>query len=189
MTPIMWAIVLLVGALAFLALELFIPSAGLLSVLSVACVVGSVGLIYYHHGFTAGSTYLVILAVLFPVVISSGIKHWPYTPIGRRILNVDPEGYDETVENPHADLIHKQGRAITKMLPSGSVRIEGSVYDAVSDGQAIEVDQPVEVVDVDGNRIRVRPIAALTESPLPAHDPLSRPASEVIGDAFEDPLT
>ncbi|MEM8679831.1 MAG: NfeD family protein, partial [Planctomycetota bacterium] len=129
------------------------------------------------------------LAVAMPFIVSSAIKHWPHTPMGRRILNVDPDGYDESLVNPFAELVDKQGIAVTKMLPSGSVRIQGTLYDAVSDGQAIEIDQPIQVVDVDGNRILVRPIAELTDVEPGSQDPLSRPASEVFGDAFEDPLT
>lgn len=187
MTPYMWAMLFLAGAIAFMVLEMFVPSGGLLSLFAISSLVTSIVLVYYHRGFNEGTIYLGILAVLIPTMITSAIRWWPYTPIGRRILNVDPDGYAERVESPHVALVGKHGVSVTTMLLSGSVRIDGKVYDAVSDGQAIEANQPIKVVTVEGNRILVRAAQpeALADHP---DDPLSRPASEVIGDPFDDPL-
>ena len=157
MTPLIWAILLFVLALAFLALEMFIPSGGLLAVLSVACIVGSVVFVIIDRGFAVGTVYLLFLAVLIPLVVMGAIQYWPYTPIGRRILNVGPddEAIPPTVPK-HIDLIGKRGHARTKMLPSGEITVDGLHYDAVTEGVAVEAGQPVEVIRVDGTRIVVR---------------------------------
>ena len=196
MTPYMLAMLFLAATLALIVLEMFVPSGGFLSFLAVAALTASIVVIYYHRGFAEGTIYLVLVALLIPAVVIAALNWWPHTPIGRRILNIDPEGYVESVENPYEDLIGKRGTAITQMLLSGSIRVDGTTYDAVSDGQAIEPGQTVVIVSSDGNRILVRPDSRTgetdnegTSSDFVADvDPLSRPASEIIGDAFDEPL-
>ncbi len=86
-------------------------------------------------------------------------------------------------------MIGKQGVAKTDLLPSGDVRIEGRVYDAVSRGMAIDRGQAVIVVEVDTQRLIVRPLSekevAAQES---VNDVLSTPIDSLGIEPFEDPL-
>jgi membrane-bound ClpP family serine protease len=190
---IVWALLLLVLAVALIVLELFIPSSGVLSILSAASLIASIVMVFYYWGLGAGTAYLAFTALLTPLVIYTAIRWWPYTPIGRRILNLPPEEEREIVTSPTHDLfrhlVGKEGSAVSKMLPSGIVRIEGKTYDAVSEGMAIDAGQLIEVVEVEGNRIVVRPLdSALADDRASSDDPLSRPVDETIPDPFRDPL-
>lgn len=190
MTPFMWAALLLVVAVALLFFELLIPSGGLLGVLAASSLVASMILVFYYGGLTSGTIYLVIIASISPFIISAALRWWPHTPMGRMMLNLPPGSVEDITSAPQYDayleLVGKRGVATSKMLPSGAVSIEDQSYDAVSQAGAIEAGQAVEVADVKGNRILVRPVDnSLPKEPT---DELSRPVEEIVSDPFEDPL-
>jgi membrane-bound serine protease (ClpP class) len=56
----------------------------------------------------------------------------------------------------YPELEGKSGTAVTPLRPSGTVRIEGRRYSAVTDGEFIEKDDTVTVKKTEGNRIEVR---------------------------------
>jgi membrane-bound serine protease (ClpP class) len=55
-------------------------------------------------------------------------------------------------------LVHERGVARTQLAPRGKVFVHGEIWDAVAE-EPIEPDTPVEVIGVDGMRLRVRPEA------------------------------
>lgn len=63
----------------------------------------------------------------------------------------------EAQEN-YLDLLGKQGKAVSTLRPSGKAEIDGKVYAVEADGNFIEVQKPVEVIRVRGNRIIVRSV-------------------------------
>jgi hypothetical protein len=75
-------------------------------------------------------------------------------------------------------------------LPSGDVVIDGHVYDAVSNGVVISAGQAVLVIDVNTQRLVVRPLgeaeAAAQERTSP--DVLSTPIDSLGIEPFDDPL-
>jgi membrane-bound ClpP family serine protease len=54
------------------------------------------------------------------------------------------------------DLLGQVGTAATRLVPSGKARIGNELYDVVSDGDLIEKDTPIEIVQVIGYKIVVR---------------------------------
>jgi membrane-bound ClpP family serine protease len=165
MTPTIWAAVLFAVALSCLILEVFVPSGGVLGFLAASSLLGSVVFVYQGLGLDAAAYYLAGLAVLIPALIVAAIRWWPYTPIGRRILNLPPGGDDEisgtmTYEHSRA-LLGQKGIAKTILVPSGAVVIHGRVHDAISDGTVIEQGEAVEVVEIQGNNIVVRKIESV----------------------------
>ena len=55
-----------------------------------------------------------------------------------------------------AELIGKQGIALTALRPSGAALINGKRYDVLADGEFIAKDEPIVVCAVEGLRISVR---------------------------------
>jgi membrane-bound ClpP family serine protease len=145
-----------------LALELFIPSGGLLGIAAGAALIAAI-VIGFLHSLVAGASILVGSAVLVPLLISAGLRIWPRTPMGRRMLTLDPEAdvaREAALRLEREAIIGKIGVAKTDMLPSGLVEIEGVRMDAVSVGMVIDRGQVVEVVSVTSGKIRVRPVEA-----------------------------
>jgi len=186
-----WAILLLVIGLALAVAEVFVPSGGLIGFLAFCALVGAV-LVAFLDDPLIGLITLAVSIVGVPTALALGLRWWPYTPIGRRVMLAVPEPEEVMPDDPRRrnlkSLVGREGRAKSKMLPSGAVTIDGRTIDAVSEGVPIEPGQPVRVVAVHGVEVIVRPIEeAADRQDLPsADDLLSRPIDAVIPDPFED---
>ena len=105
-------------------------------------------------------------------------KYWPKTAMGRRLLLSAPKSEDVLPDDPEKErlkgLIGRTGRAKSKLLLSGVVTIDGRTVDAVSESMPIEVGQTVQVVQVRGHRVVVRPVAEEEPPAPPPADPLQR---------------
>ena len=130
-----WAILLLViGSLWPSSRCSFPPGTDWL--LAFAAIVG--GPRGLHGKFLTGLAILAISILGLPVVIAFGLKWWPHTPIGKRVLLHAPDSDEVLPDDPKRgpkSLVGKVGRAKSRMLPSGpAVMIEGRTIDAVSEG-------------------------------------------------------
>lgn len=177
MDPLYWAILLMCAGLALAVLELFVPSGGMLGLFAGIALIAAIVLAFRHHAYT-GLGFTVGTLVAVPALVVLAIQIWPKTPMGRRILLQVPSGDDVL---PHAEqrahlksLVGKLGTTTTFMLPSGPVLIDGTTYDALSEGMAIDPDRSVRVVAVRGTRLVVRPSDDAPPDPE-ADDPLARP--------------
>lgn len=192
MQLLIWSALLMILGLCLIALEVFVPSGGILGVLSVMFLIGSVA-IGFFAGPLAGFATLGVVVLAGPAMIAVALRVWPKTPMGRRILLDLPTADDVRPDNLHfrelKQLVGKIGVAHSVMLPSGTVEIDGRLIDAMSPGIAIEPGQWVRVIEVRGSRVLVQPIS---ESDVTAAtDALSNPLNqsiEAIGiEDFEDP--
>ena len=198
MDPLLWIFVLLLAGVVLMALEFFVPSGGSLGVFAALCFIAAIVYGYYHSA-TTGTLVLVGEMLFVPIAIALLIKIWPHTPLGKRmILNVpnDREATQPRTEEFRRilSLPGKVGVAKSPMLPSGAIVVESYTYDAVSEGMAINEGQRVEVIQVEGNRIVVRP----TEKPISREEvfiadedgeQLNVPIDELGIDPFDEPLS
>lgn len=179
MSGITIAAMILVLAIALLVLEMFIPSGGVLGLLSGIGFLASLILVF-RSDLSLGILYLVVLAISLPLGLMGMVKYWPYTAVGRMMLNVPPPGDEpEPSYNPLEDLVGQTGVAKSKMLPSGAILVNGRTYDAVSTGSAIEPGDPIEVYRVDGNRVMVR--SPVSGDPPVSGNPPDSPSNNAIG--------
>jgi membrane-bound ClpP family serine protease len=51
--------------------------------------------------------------------------------------------------------------ATTRLVPAGKARIDGHLVDVATDGHLVEPGEAVQVVDVRGGRIVVRPVGGM----------------------------
>jgi membrane-bound serine protease (ClpP class) len=118
-------------------------------------------------------------------------KYWPRTPMGRAFLGELPDEHEVRPDDPRRNLVGHVGIAQSKMLPSGSVLIDGQLIDAVSQGLAIDPGEPVIVVEVRANRVMVRPARAheVRTADLRPDDVLSRPAEDFGLEELDEPLS
>lgn len=187
-----WSILLLLVGIGLIGIELFVPSGGVLGVLALLAIIGSI-VVAFTGGAVPGVTMLLTNLVLIPVIIAVAIKWWPYTPIGKAVVLQTPVNEEDVLPDNDfyrkvQSLVGRRGVAKTKMLPSGAVAIEGETYDAVSEGVAIEPGQPIRVIAIDMNRIIV---AADTLPPQPqvadAADVLLQPADKLGLQSLDEP--
>lgn len=161
--PLYYAVGLLVLFYLLIIVEFFLPSGGLVGVGAAAAALAAI-VIAFSHSPTTGGSMLLVVAASTPVLFVFLMRLWPYTPIGRQILNRMPGMTDPPVAErktargtPLRELVGRVGVAKTNLLPSGVVVVEEQKLDAVSLGMPIDAGTPVIVARIQGGRVQVRP--------------------------------
>jgi membrane-bound serine protease (ClpP class) len=185
---IWWAAILLAFGLGIAAVEMFVPTGGVLGVISALAIIAAIGLAFSQRTWY-GMGFLTVTLLGLPVLFAVAVQVWPRTTIGRRFLLNAPQGDDVLPDNDLRrelrELVGRIGQAQSPMMPSGSVLIEGRPVDATSEGMAIEQGEWVQVVEVRGMRVVVRPAPG---PPPPPADPLSQTYDDAAPAPFEDPF-
>lgn len=166
---------ILLGVL-FLALEVFLPSGGLLMILSLFFVGSGVVLIFFTPeseggGITTGIITIVGLLVLLPVVGGVLFYYWPYTPMGKAVFLKEPTQEEASVvteaQQAFEYLQGQIGRTLTLHQPSGATELRGKRYDSTTEGVFVDVGQFVKVIAVNGSQLVVRPVSQREMQDLP----------------------
>lgn len=150
---------LLLG-LFFLGLEFFIPTFGMLLILSIISLVVSFWAAckaWWGTNPVVFWGYVIILLSGIPGSLLGAISVLQGTRLGKRLTLSPAESVGEMPESPLSLLIGKTGRAQTLMTPGGLVTVEGERFHAESTGMLVEPGTIVSVVGVRANRIVVRP--------------------------------
>ncbi len=125
------------------------------------------------------------------MALVTAFRYWPKTPMGRRLLLDVPTAEEVLPDSPQRQrlrqLVGKRGVAKSVMMPSGAVQVDGQTIDALSEGISIEPGQAIQVIEVRGGRVLVRPLEA-GEEPFEKDDVLSRPIESIGLDSLDDPL-
>lgn len=187
--PLVWSSLLVVAGFALVVLEILLPSGGVLSILSAAAFISAVVLAFRSGGASTGFTFITIIVVLTPAVLVSAFRILPRTAVGRALLGQAPRSEDVVPPDSRRMLIGKIGVARSKMLPSGTVEVEGQMIDAVTKGQAIDPGQKVQVLEVRGNRVVVRLAPEGSSQDAQRPDDLLNKSIEELGiESLDDPL-
>jgi membrane-bound serine protease (ClpP class) len=167
-TWLIWALALFLAGLIVTLAEVVLPSGGMLALVAVACLVGSLACAYQLSGWAAIGL-LLVEGICVPVVIVMAFKILPRTSIGRNLILEPPpdespepasQAKQSWVENKYAVLLHKEGVAVSPLRPSGTAEIDGSRLSVITDGQLIPQGSRVRVILVEGNRIVVEAVGA-----------------------------
>jgi membrane-bound ClpP family serine protease len=190
MSPLYWAVLLMAFGLGLIVLEMFLPSGGVIGFISLSAVVTSIIMAFRYSEYT-GVGFMAAAVLGSPLLVAVLFKWWPHTPLGRRILLTAPDPDDvlpdAELRKQMKALVGRTGTAKTMMLPGGPVVVDGHLYDALSEGTAIQAGQAVEVVEVRGTRLVVRPADARTAAARP-DDPLNQTIDKLGLDPYDDPL-
>ncbi len=103
---------------------------------------------------------LATALVTTPLALFLGLKYFPKTFIGKRLILSDSfdrdSGYASYTSSDYEGLVGKHGRAKTTLRPSGVAEIDGRKHSVVTAGEFIEQDAAIRVVRVEGSRVVVR---------------------------------
>lgn len=179
-----FAVLLLVVALGLMIAEVFIPSGGMISILVLVSLVGSIWCAWnawWASNQIAWWAYISSLVLLVPATISGAFYALPRTPMGRRVLLEGPDREEVTPyveeQNELLSQVGHVGKTVTLLNPGGMVVVNGKRFHCESEGMLLEPDTDVRVVAVKGLRLVVR-------LPLP-DDPRTRDRDVAI---VEPPL-
>lgn len=158
--------VLLAVGFVLLAVELLLPTGGIVGVLCAASFLASA---YFANLAWAKSNplywriYVVTFVALIPITLSGIHYLLTRTAFGNRVLLAAPSTEEVTPyqrEQEHLQgLIGRHGTAISPLRPGGLVQVDRERLHAIGDGFIIESGTPVEVIDIRGTRVVVRPLA------------------------------
>jgi len=155
---LLWGFVLIGATIFLIALELVVPSGGVLAIAAAAALIGAVAA-FFMHDSTTGMVALAVIAVVGPLAAWLGWKWWSGTVMAERlVLQTD----DDTSDSARAALLGRNGVAETDLRPIGTVRIDDDRHDALSDLGMIEAGAPITVVKVLDNQLKVRHAAVGT---------------------------
>jgi len=132
-----------------LALEIFVPSGGILGLLAIASgVFGVYTLFHQGHPIVATGVIIFFIASLW-----GAFRFMMHRLSFRSALTPDMA---TSVDARIADLVGREGVTLTALRPAGMAVIDGRKVDVVTLGDFIERDVPIRVVDISGNRVVVR---------------------------------
>ena len=165
-----WEIVVFLVGVLLLFAEVFVTPgfgvAGITGIIMViaslmAALIGNVGLAFPSGGqiTQAAATLATALVLLVVLAVSLG-RYLPRSSrLGGLILSPElssSEGY--TSAETDISLIGQTGKTVTGLRPSGVAELDGRRVDVIAQGTFINEGTVVEVVDVRGVLVEVRPI-------------------------------
>lgn len=169
-----WEIVLFVVGVALLLVEIFvIPGFGIAGVSGLAAVLLALGFsLIGNIGFSfpsgeAISSAILTLAASLVMMIIAMFSLGRFLPKSNRFgqLVLAPElsadtGY--TSAETHTEWLGRTGTALTDLRPAGTIEVGEERIDVVTSGEYISKGAAIEVVDVQGSRVKVREVRRLT---------------------------
>lgn len=148
-------LVLQIAFFVVLILEFIIPSAGVLTVVSLLCLGGSWWMIATSKIAGLISIVLVADVILIPITLWVGFRLMQKSPLANR--EDLSQGY-QTQNDLAEALVGQEGVSSSMLKPSGKVLVDGMVYDAVSTGEYLDAGIRVRVLYVSQNRLTVEAI-------------------------------
>ena len=162
MDPLLLAILLLLAAALLAAIDLFVPSGGVLITLSGLAAAASI-FSGFASSFDAGLVISIIVFAAIPALAILAIRVWPHTPIGRRILLAPPSPQPAESANSLRSLIGHVVISRWPLLPTGQIAIAHQRFQARStDGQPIDPGHRIKVVNAPEGFL----VVTLTHDPL-----------------------
>ena len=151
------AVILYLLCAAALIAEVFVPSAGLLSLIALVCLAGGL-YIFFHYSAVAGWIGVLLAVIMIPTVLILAYKIFPETKFGKTvILSPTERRHGDGVPDSEAlqQLSDQAGVSITPLRPVGTCDFNGRRVQCVAESGFIEKGKSVSVVVVDGMRVVV----------------------------------
>ncbi len=159
---LLYAILLLILGIVLVMMEAFVPSGGIIGVLAAIALVSSM-VFAFKESDGIGFAFLGIVVLCVPAAVIIGLKIFPKTPIGRRVIlkpsveSPEERGKAGVSEQDFSLLQGKLGKSVTPLRPSGIVEVNDQRYSAVAEGEMIDKNVDITVVRIEGNSIVVEP--------------------------------
>jgi membrane-bound ClpP family serine protease len=177
-----FAILLLIVGILVLAAEVFIPSGGMLFLTTAIVLAASIWCAYAAWWHTYPEAFWIFcgfLLMLVPASLIGAFTLLPRTKFGKKMLLDAPEPEQLTPFAKETErlkrLVGMQGLAQTLLNPGGIVVVDGERYHAFTEGLMLDPGAPVEVVEIRGTRLLVRPPSKRAAAPAGAEPTESPP--------------
>lgn len=149
------ALVLMAIGIITLIAELLLPTFGVLGIVGVVCMLGSIATCFWINQYL-GVALLVVLAIASPLLFSWGMRLWQRTPIGRKMILV----HSESAPAKPQYALGQIGIAMTAMRPIGECEFDSRRLEAMSELGIISAGSKVKIVSLGDSMPVVRKMEA-----------------------------
>ena len=145
-------ILLYVAGMALIVSEIFLPGV-VMGLIGLGCVIAGLYMAFYWESGVLAWSLVGISVVSIPVLIVLWLK------VFNRVLAMKftQAGYTGA-QVEYKELVGQEGVALTQLRPAGMARFGDRKVDVVSEGEVVDRDSRVRVVEVKGNRVVVRAV-------------------------------
>jgi len=155
-----FAIFLYFASAALIIAEVFVPSGGIISIFSIACLVGGI-VIFFKHSTTAGAIGIIAAVIMVPSVLVVAYKIFPKTRFGKSVTLTPPkrkrgDAIPDTDELK--EMLGAAGLVITPLRPVGMCDFSGQRLECVAESGYVDKGKSVKVIHVQGTQLTVRVI-------------------------------
>ena len=152
-------ILIALGILLIFVEILILPGFGAAGVPGIILLIVGFWMIWSKSGVTTALIYAsVALIFVIPIAIF-GLSLIRESPIGKTFIlsaaQRSEEGFQAAPEELTA-LVGKSGKSVTPLRPAGVALINGQRVDIVTQGEFVESETEIEVIQVEGSRVVVR---------------------------------
>jgi membrane-bound serine protease (ClpP class) len=157
---LVFAVFLYLASAALIVAEVFVPSGGVISICSLACLIGGI-VIFFRHSATAGWAGIIIAVVMIPSVLIAAYKVFPKTGFGKSVTLTPPQreqgdAIPDTEELK--EMLGAEGVVLTPLRPVGMCDFSGRRVECVAEGGYVDKDKKVKIIHVEGTQLTVRVI-------------------------------
>lgn len=151
-------ILVFIAGIVLLLIEAIVPGFGAPGIGGVICIILSI--ILASDSIALGLTSLFVAFIMTIIVAILLLKYAPRNKYFDRIILATELKKEAgfTSNDTREDLIGVEGTAVTMLRPSGTMEINGTKMDVVSDGGFIEQGARLKIIKVEGRRIVVNKI-------------------------------
>lgn len=167
-------IILFLIGLALLMVEIFvIPGFGITGAVGILLMLAAIfsAMVQHYPGLpwysVSWPNFQEPILILSAVVVATFLlalllgRFLPHTPFFRRLVletSAGPVQAAAVSAAPGGALVGRKGVTLTALRPAGTALFGDNRVSVVSDGEYVEPDKPVRVVEVSGNRVVVAPV-------------------------------
>jgi len=151
-------ILLFIIGILCLAFEVIVPG-GILGGVGALFMFAGCVLAFMRFDILGGMTAVGVALVVTLTALTLEFKILPKTKLGKRaFLEKEISGASSIYGPETSDLIGKTAKALTRLAPTGFVRIDGTQYEAFSQSGMIDPGTDLRVVGSDNFRLIVTQI-------------------------------
>jgi len=155
---LVFAVFLYFSSAALLIAEVFVPSGGLISICSLACLIGGL-MIFFRSSTTAGWIGIVVALIMIPTILIIAYRLFPKTRFGKSVTLIpsDRKIGDAVPDTEQLQgLLGSTGTVLTPLRPVGVGDFSGKRLECVAESGYVDKGRKVEVINVQGTQLTVR---------------------------------
>jgi len=152
MTVLIVGLLIAVGFIFIVVEIFFIPGFSVPGLVGIAMIGYGIFKANVEYGMSGALIALTASLLAAAAVIIVALKSRTVRKIGLEYNEKEAKAVDD-----YRELVGREGVALSTLRPSGTAVIDGRRWDVVTEGDYIERDTPIRVIDIEGTRIVVSP--------------------------------